>query len=74
MMVDDVLDWILLEKKELKKTVEFLAFWYAMILEHCDYFTVTSSFWTGLKFKTIKLLERPEDQKIEILGLQFVAS
>jgi hypothetical protein len=73
-MVDDVLDQILLEEKELKKTVEFEAYWDAMILEHCDYFTVTSTFWTGLKFKTIKLLERPEDQKIEIKGLQFVSS
>jgi hypothetical protein len=74
LMVDDVMDWILLEKKELKKTVEFLVFWNAMILEHGDYFTVTSTFWSGLKFKTIKLLERPRDQKIEIKGLQFVSS
>jgi hypothetical protein len=42
-MVDDVLDWIFLEKKELKKKVQFKAFWDAMIFEHCDYFTVNGS-------------------------------
>ncbi len=73
-MVDDVLDWILIEKKELKKTVEIEAYWDAMIMEHCDYFTVVSSFWSGLKYKTVKLLERPEDQIIELKGLQFVSS
>jgi len=74
LMVDDVMDWILIERKELKKIVIFEAFWDAMILEFCDYFVVTSNFWSGLKFKSIKLIERPEDQIIEIMGLQFVAS
>ena len=74
LMVDDVMDWILIEKKELKKIVRFDAFWDAMILEFCDYFIVTSNFWSGLKFKSIKLFERPEDGIIEIIGLQFVSS
>lgn len=74
LMVDDVMDWILIERKELKKIVIFEAFWDAMILEFCDYFIVTSNFWSGLKFKSIKFFERPEDQIIEIMGLQFVSS
>ena len=73
-MVDDVSDWIILQKKEFKKIVEFEAFWDAMILEHCDYFTVNANFWSGFKYKTLELIERPEDQKIEIQGQQFVAS
>ncbi|MBV6343632.1 hypothetical protein HWQ67_18860 [Candidatus Magnetobacterium casensis] len=74
LMVDDVMDWILIERKELKKIVSFEAFWDAMILEFCDYFTVTSNFWSGEKFKAIRLVERPGSQLIEVQGLQFVAS
>jgi hypothetical protein len=74
LMVDDVMDWILIEEKELKKIVHFEAFWDAMILEFCDYFTVTSNFWSGLKFKSVRIFERPETQFIEITGLQFVSS
>jgi hypothetical protein len=73
-MVTDVLDWHLLEKKELKKSVEFVALWDAMILIHCDYFIVNSTFWAGLKFKTLKLLERPQEQAIEVKGLEFRSS
>jgi hypothetical protein len=73
-MVDDVMDWILLESKELKKKVSFTAFWDATILESCDYFTVTSNFWTGLEFKTLKMVDHMADQTIEIEGLQFTAT
>jgi hypothetical protein len=72
-MVDDVVDWVLLEQKELKKLVSLTAFWDATLLESCDYFTVNSNFWTGLVFKTIKLVERMSDQTIEINGLEFTS-
>lgn len=72
-MVDDVMDWILLEQKELKKLVSFTAFWDATLLESCDYFTVESNFWNGLVFKTIKLIERMSDQTIDINGLEFTS-
>lgn len=74
LMVDDVMDWILIEEKELKKIVQFDAFWDAMILEFCDYFTVTSNFWSGFKFKSVRIFEKPETQLIEVTGLQFVSS
>ena len=73
-MVDDVLDWIILRKKDVRKIVEFTAKWEAMVLDHCDHFTVTSNFWTGLKFKTLLLLEFPDRQGFQIKGEQFVSS
>jgi len=72
-MVNDVLDWIILQTKELKKVVNFEAFWDAMILEHCDYFTVNANFWSGLKYRTIRMVEKPETQRIELMGEQYVA-
>ncbi len=74
LMVDDVLDWNILREKDVKKLVEFEAFWDAMILDHCDHFTVTSTFWSGLKFKTLTMIEKPETQLIELKGEQFVSS
>ena len=73
-MVDDVLDWFILRKKDVRKLVEFTAKWEAMILDHCDHFTVTSTFWTGLKFKTLLLLELPDRQGFQLKGEQFVSS
>lgn len=73
-MVDDVMDWILLEKKELKKMVSLPAFWDATILESCDYFTLTSNFWTGLQFKTLKLTEKGSNQIIDVEGIEFISS
>lgn len=70
LMVDDVLDWILYLKMDTKRTVEFEAFWDAMILEHCDYFTITNPFWSGGKYKTLKAIERPENQVINMKGIQ----
>lgn len=72
LMVDDILTWLLIQKKELKKTVKFSAFWDTSILEGCDYFTVTSTsgFWTGLKFKTLGLTPT-RDELIEIQGEEF---
>jgi hypothetical protein len=71
-MVGDVLDWILHERKNPKKKINFEAFWDSMILENCDYFMVISNLWSGLKFRLLKLIERPQDQIIEIYGEQHV--
>ena len=71
-MVNDVLAWHILSKKDLLKTVKFQAFWDANILEQCDYFTVTSNFWSGNLFKTVSLIERPGSQIIEIEGIEVV--
>jgi len=73
LMVNDVIDWILAEKSEVKKTVEFPAFWDAMILENCDYFTVISNFWSGHKFRALRLTESDDRKIIEIEGLEYVA-
>ena len=73
-MVDDVLDWFILRKKDVRKVVEFTAKWEAMILDHCDHFTVTATFWTGLKFKTLLLLELPDRQGFQLKGEQFISS
>ena len=70
-MINDVLAWVLNEEAEIKKLVDFFAFWDAMILENCDYFTVISNFWTGHKFRTLKL--KPSEEKIEIRGIEYVA-
>jgi hypothetical protein len=70
-MVDDVLMWVLIEKQDLKKIVEFEAFWDANILEHCDHFIVTSNFWTGKKFKTIRLSQDLTNEIISIKGTEF---
>lgn len=73
-MVYDVVSWILSEKRETKRLVKFSAFWDASILEQCDYFTVTSNFWDGYKYKLLSLQEYPETQEIEMSGIEFAAS
>jgi len=75
-MAESIADWLWVEKRNLKKTVQLQAYWDAMILEHCDYFTVTSTIaaFNNLYFKTVKLIERPSDQLIDIEGLEFSSS
>jgi hypothetical protein len=72
-MASDVLNWLLHEKKGFKKIVKFKTFWDAMIFEGCDYFTVTSNFWSGYKFKALRLIESDDRKTIEIEGLEYVA-
>jgi len=57
----------------LKRTVKFEAFWDALIIEPCDYFSVVSTFnyWDGLSFKTTLWKETPGSQRIEIEGQEF---
>jgi hypothetical protein len=73
-MMADIIDWMIDERRELKKTVSFDAFWDAMILDNCDHFTVVSNFWSGLTFKTIRLVEIPKNQLIHISGLMYGGS
>lgn len=75
-MVDDVLDWLILWKKCCHWIVEFTAKWDAIILEHCDYFDVTTvnGLWNGAKFRTLRLIPRFSNERIDIKGLQFISS
>ena len=70
-MITDILEWLLAEKKDIRKIVDFNALWDADILESCDYFTVISNFFSGYKFKTLKLRPKIRGQLIEVKGLKY---
>jgi hypothetical protein len=70
-MVEDVIDWISHEKKDIRKTVEFNAKWDADILQGCDHFYVHSNFWSNILFKVIKWQTNPSDNTVSIRGIEY---
>jgi hypothetical protein len=73
-MVADILEWLIVELAQLKKTVEFDAKWDALLIEPCDYFMVITSgilSWSGLIFKTELWKENRKNQTIHIKGRQY---
>jgi hypothetical protein len=71
-IVEDVLAWLLGDRKELKKTVEFNALWDAFKLEPFDAFTVISQIagWSGKKFSAVGISYQPESELIKMKGEQ----
>ena len=71
-MVADVLEWIIYEKKDTVKLVSCKAFWDATLLQFCDYFLVDSVFWDTVIWKATSVVENPEDQTIQIEGIECI--
>lgn len=67
----DVMDWLLVQKKDILKTVRLTADWSARILERGDYFTLTWPFWTGLTWKVLGITENPVNQTFLIDAVEF---
>jgi len=69
--VNDVIDWVLTQKKDVLKTVHLEADHAARILEKGDYFTLTWDFWTGLKWRVLSIDENPASQGFTIDAVQY---
>jgi hypothetical protein len=71
LMVDDVADWILTQKKDVLKTVSLTVSHVARILEKGDYFILTWIFWSGLKWRVLNIEETPGQQTFQIEAVQY---
>ena len=72
-MADDVADWILLQKKDVLKTVQVVADWSARKLERGDFFTLIHDFWSGLKWRALEIEEIPDKQQFRIQAIPFMS-
>jgi hypothetical protein len=58
-MAEDVVDWILAQRKEVQKTVDLTMMWAGRPLERGDWFTLNHIFWTGKKWRILNFAEIP---------------